>query len=341
MTTPLQPLRLGSSDLMQRSRDIAVTFEESAARPSVESVPLSHLSIELGHLYMEEFAGGVERLRRHFARVAPWVAAARRAYAERHPSGRARVSTCFLIDDYFTRFSTPREVRRQLEEALEGTGLAIDYFAREAGCAEADDIPLAELVLEQLVSDPVPETTGDRPPTIETGWLCNGQRSPVSPVSRPGQAMSAGRPWQPPVQNAANRHSIFMDVELWDYPDDGERRWSCPFLAAVWQLMRLGLLRYEGEGVTNPYQLDDWPDNWDEMPAVVKLNPRAAPFSAYRTFSVLGSRFLPVEHAVRTILSQVSISPAVLDQIHTRSRNEHIDLPKDLVERVDYMFIGE
>ncbi|MFD0974109.1 SCO2522 family protein [Plantactinospora endophytica] len=315
-----------------------VTFEETAARRSVESVPLSHLSVELGHLYIEEFAGGIDQLRRHFARIAPWAAAARAACADRTPSNRPRISTCFLIDDYFTRFSTPRVVMEQVREAAQDTGLVIDYFAREAGCAQADDIPLAELVLTQLVSDPAPETTGDRPPTSETGWLCNGERSPAS---GPGQAMSAGRAWQPPVQNAANRHSIFMDVELWDYEDNGQRRWSCPFLAAVWQLMRLGLLRHEGEGVTNPYQLDDWPDDWDEMPAVVKLNPHAAPFSAYRTFSVLGSRFLPVEHAVRTILSQVSISPAVLDQIQTRSRNEHIDLAKDLVERVEYVFVGD
>nr|MDT0661259.1 SCO2522 family protein [Micromonospora sp. DSM 115978] len=315
-----------------------VTFEETAARRNVESVPLSHVSIELGHLYIEEFAGGPEQLRRHFARVAPWVTAARQMAADRIPGGRARISTCFLIDDYFTRFSTPRGVLEQLLEAIEGTGLVIDYFAREAGCAQADDIPLAELVLSQLVSDPVPETTGERPPTTETGWLCNGKRSPVS---GPAQAMSPDHTWLPPIQNAANRHSIFLDVELWDYEDDGTRRWSCPYLATVWQLMRLGLLRHEGEGVTSPYQIDDWPDDWDRMPAVVKLNPRAAPFSAYRTFSVLGTRFLPIEHAVRTILSQVSINPAVLDQIHTRSRNEHLDLPKDLVERVEYAFVSD
>ncbi|GAB3160015.1 SCO2522 family protein [Micromonospora sonneratiae] len=315
-----------------------VAFEETAARPSIESVPLSHLSLELGHLYIEEFAGGVEQLRRHFIRIAPWVAAARQACVDRTPAGRARISTCFLIDDYFTRFSTPGEVARQLQEATDGTGLVIDYFARESGCARADDIPLAELVLTQLVSDPVPQTTGDRPPTTETGWLCNGKRSPALDLA---QAMSGSRGWLPPVQNAANRHSIFLDVELWDYEENGDRRWSCPYLAAVWQLMRLGLLRYEGEGVTNPYQLDDWPTDWDELPAVVKLNPHAAPFSAYRTFSVLGTRFLPIEHAVRTILSQVSISPAVLDQIHTRSRGERVDLPKDLVERVEYAFVAD
>jgi hypothetical protein len=315
-----------------------VTFEESAARRTVESVPLSHLSIELGHLYMEEFAGGIDQLRRHFARIVPWVAAARQISRDRAPNGKARVSTCFMIDDYFSRFETPRKVISQVLTAAEDCGLVIDYLAREAGCARADDIPVAELVLDQLVSDPVPETTGDRPPTTETGWLCNGRRSPST---APTQAMSAPPPWQPPVQNAANRHSIFLDVELWDHEEDGTRRWSCPFLAAVWQLMRLGLLRYQGEGVTNPYQIDDWPDDWDRMPAVIKLNPRAAPFSAYRTFSVLGARFLPVEHAVRTILSQVSVSPAVLDQLHARSRAERLDLPKDLVERVEYAFVSD
>ncbi|GAB3818546.1 SCO2522 family protein [Micromonospora zhanjiangensis] len=315
-----------------------VAFEESTARRSVESVPLSHVSIEVGHLYIEEFAGGIEGLKRHFARIAPWVAAARLAADDRAPTGRARISTCFMIDDYFSRFSTPTVVARQVLTAAESAGLVIDYFAREAGCAQADDIPLAELVLTQLVSDPVPETTGDRPPTIETGWLCNGKRSPAL---GPAQAMSGGRVWQPPVQNAANRHSIFLDVELWDYLDNGERQWSCPFLAAVWQLMRLGLLRHQGEGVTNPYLLDDWPDDWDRLPAVVKLNPNAAPFSAYRTFSVLGTRFLPIEHAVRTILSQVSVDPAVLDQLHTRSRAERLDLPKDLVERVEYAFVAD
>lgn len=315
----------------------AITFEETTAARGVESVPLSHLSIELGHLYMEEFAGGVERLSRHLARIAPWVAAARQTCLDRSPTGRARISTCFLIDDYFGRFSTPREVVRQLQLAAADAGLVIDYLAREAGCVRADDVPLAELVLTQLVSDPVPGTTGDRPPTTETGWLCNGRRSPAP---GPGAAMSGGRSWQPPVQNAANRHSIFLDVELWDFDEQG-KRWSCPFLAAVWQLMRLGLLRHEGEGVTNPYQVDDWPDDWDRMPAVVKLNRRAAPFSAYRTFSVLTSSFLPVEHGVRTILSQVSISPAVLDQLHTRSRAEHLDLPKDLVERIEYAFVSD
>src|SRR5690606_34192407 len=113
--------------------------------------------------------------------------------------------------------------------------------------------------------------------------------------------------WQPPLENAADRHSIFLDVQLWDEAN-GRRTWSCPFLAAVWQLLRLGMLRNMGERVAVPRTHDDgYPEDWDRLAPVVKLNPNAAPFSAYRTLSILSPRFLGIEHAVRTILSQVAV----------------------------------
>lgn len=317
-----------------------VRFEESTARRSVESVPLSHLSVELGHLYIEEFAGGVEQLRRHFARVAPWVAAARQACLARTPTGKPRISTCFLIDDYFTRFSTPAKVVPELVRAARYSGLEIDYLARESACAVADGVPLASLVEGKLVADPPPDTNGSRPPTTETGWLCNGQRSPATALPGAGEAMGAVQTWEPPVENAANRHSIFLDVQLWDEAH-GRRTWSCPFLAAVWQLLRLGMLRNLGEAVAVPRTCEDgFPEEWDRLPPVVKLNPNAAPFSAYRTLSVLSPRFLGIEHAVRTILSQVAVERAVAEQIARRSESEGLSLPAEVVGRIEYVFVG-
>ncbi len=108
-------------------------------------------------------------------------------------------------------------------------------------------------MLGRLVTEPVPGTTGGRPPLTETGWLTNGQRSPST--SR-GEAMARRSPWQPPRESARRRHSIFVDVELWD-EHDGQRTWSCPMLAAVWQLLRLGLLRDRGRPVVTPR---DWTD---------------------------------------------------------------------------------
>lgn len=314
-----------------------VDIKEKVAQRRAESIPLSHLSIELGHLYFEEFAAGAEALAGYFERIGPWVEAATRILKDRVPSRKARVSTCFLVDDYFTRFSSPADVLPQLVKAAESQNITIDYIARESACVETDGIPLADLVLSRLVPDPEPGTTGVRPPTVVSGWLCNGQRSPQT-VN--GQAMSADRSWHPPVENGAYNHSIFMDVQLWDEPD-GHRRWSCPYLAAVWQLMRLGLLRYDGAAVVAPVAVDRYPDEWDRLPAVVRVNPKAQPFSAYSTFSVLGSRFLSIEHAVRIILQQVDVERVIADQIRDRSLAEGMALPAEVWKRIEYLVISD
>ncbi len=316
---------------------VDATFEESTAQLVTEKVPVSHLSIEVGHLYMDDFAGGPPRLDRHFRAVAPWLSAARAALAGSLPAGTSpRISTCFLIDDYFTRFSSPAVVIPQLLQAAAAHGIDIDYIARESACAGTADGQVAAIVESAIVADPPPRSTGVRPLAREIGWLCNGERSPAAPA-----AMSAamGR-FVPPRENGRNRHSIFLDVELWDEADD-RRTWSCPFLAAVWQLLRLGLLRDHGRAVLPPVQLpEQLPADWDDLPAIGQVRRSARPFAAYRTFSVLAPRFLPIEHAVRTILSQVAVNPAALEQLTDRAAQESVVLPAESVERIEYLFAG-
>jgi hypothetical protein len=307
-------------------------FTEVSAVPAVRSVALSHLAVELGHLYMDDYEKGPDRLREHFRRVAPWAGAA----AGQVTVARPRISTCFLIDDYFTQFSSPREVVPALVEAARASDLEIDYVARESGCARVGDLDLASVVQAHIVDEPPEGTTGGRPPVSVSGWLTNGERSPSTPAS----AMSAPRQWVPPRESAIRNHSIFVDVELWNV-ENGERKWSCPFLAAVWQLQRLGLLRHLGEPVAEPVTAiaGNLPGAWDEMPAVVRLNPKAAPFRAYRTFNVLDRRFLAIEHAVRTILSQVAVDPMVSGQVLDRATAEGVELPEETIERIDYLFV--
>ena len=318
-----------------------MVFGEVAAQRTVASVPLSHLSIELGHLYREDLAaedisGYGRRLGHHFKAVRPWVDALRQGFTDIRPGRAPRISTCFLVDDYFGDFSTPVELVPALVTAADSVGLQIDYLARESGCADADGVPLAALVESRLVDDPPPDTTGTRPPARETGWLTNGQRTPAS-----AEALSAVGGWAPPTENGARNHSIFVDVELWN-EQDGRRVWSCPFLAAVWQLLRLGLLRNLGEPVVvpAPVSLAELPATWAELPVVAQLTPRPAPFSAYRTASVLASRFLPVELAVRTILSQVHVDPEADQQVVRRSGAESVALPAEVVDRVSYVFLS-
>jgi hypothetical protein len=123
------------------------TFRELDAEPRVEAVPFAHLSIELGHLYMEDFNAGPDRLKAQFDKVAVWARAAREAIPLRSaPRARTRVSTCFLIDDYFTQFSTPAAVVPVLLDAAAAAGLEIDYLARESACAESEGVPIARIV---------------------------------------------------------------------------------------------------------------------------------------------------------------------------------------------------
>jgi hypothetical protein len=314
------------------------SFHEVSAERRTQDVAYSHLSVELDHLYMEDFLLGKDHLRRRIKQIAPWYQTAMEAFSRRYAEKgtRPRISTCFLVDDYFSDLIAPSELVPQLKEAAEAEGLRVDYLARESGCAVADGIELARLVAGRLVSVPVEGTTGSRPPTAESGWLSNGQRTPNEPT-----AALRPRSWQPPVEAEAKTHSIFLDVELWD-ERYGKRRWSCPMLAAVWQLLRLGLLRDHGRTVIQPRPLPaDLPGEWAAMPPVVQLNPKAAPFHGYRTLSLLDDRFLSIEHAVRVILNQVSQDPEVMERVERRARTEGVPVPADVTSRIAYVFMTD
>ncbi|CAM5656777.1 hypothetical protein GCM10010329_11940 [Streptomyces spiroverticillatus] len=315
-------------------------FREETADPRTESVPLSHLSLELGHLYMEDFAAGRTRLRSHFDEVRPWAEAARAAAVRTH-GPRARVSTCFLVDDYFTRHSSPSLVLPMLCEEAEAAEVRIDYLARESGCARAGNREPARAVEGRLVESPPPGSDGSRPPASEVGWLSNGQRSPGHHADS-AEAMAGTPPaWAPASETGAREHSVFLDVELWS-EQKGERLWSCPFLAGVWQLLRLGMLRHDGAAVLRPEEFGGtFPAEWAALPALLRLNRRAQPFAAYRTFSVLPTRFLPVEHAVRVLLGQVHIEAPVREQVERRAKGEGVVLPPELPDRAHYAFALE
>ncbi|MFF1272938.1 SCO2522 family protein [Streptomyces marokkonensis] len=318
------------------------TFRETSAEPRVESLPFSHLSLEIGHLYMEDFAEGPDRLRRHFDTVRPWADAVRNDVGAHLADARPRVSTCFLIDDYFSRLTTPDELLPPLIDAAAGAGLTIDYLARESGCAVAPGadrtlVRPAESVMHRLVESPPPGSSGFRPPVSRTGWLSNGRRTPAQ---RSSAALdTAGAAWQPPRETDARGHSVFLDIELWSEAE-GERTWSCAFLASVWQLVRLGLLRDNGRALLAPTPWDDagFPTDWDALPPVLRLNPRAAPFTAYVTCSVLPRRFLPVEHAVRVVLDQVHVEDEPLRQVAERSGSEGFAVPAGVADRASYVF---
>lgn len=308
-------------------------FHETTAERRVEAVGLSHLSLGLGQVRIQDLAADPESLRRHFNRVAPWARTARQNCAESLAGRKARISTCLLVDDYFTQISSPDIVIPQLVQAAAEAELTIDYLMRQSACVDADDVPVALLVKSRLVDDPVPGTNGSRPPATQIGWLCNGQRSPAGSAA---EAM-AFRPWAPPAQNVPDRHTIFVDIELWD--DLAERRtWSRAFLAAVWQLLRLGMLRDLGSTVVTPRQwTGELPGRWDVLPPVLTINPAAAPFAAYQTLCILPPELLAEAYAARTILSQVMIDSLIRQQVQERAAGEGFALADDLLDRISYV----
>ncbi|HUD38679.1 MAG TPA: SCO2522 family protein [Streptosporangiaceae bacterium] len=317
--------------------EVRTQFLESSADPKLESLPLAHVSVELGHMYLEDLLGGITAIRDTFAAIAPWARAAEDPAAIGCAKPTIRASTCFLIDDYSGHVSSPEEVIPMILSAAESEGLRIDYLARESACVQAGDSRPADLVFGRLVTEPVSGTTGGRPPLTETGWLTNGQRSPSSDHA---EAMAKRLPWEPPRESARRRHSIFVDVELFD-EDEGIRIWSCPMLAAVWQLIRLGLLRENGRPVVKPQNwTGEWPGSWEELPAITRLNPDAAAFAAYTTLSVLSPRFLPVELAVRTIISQFAGDSQVLADASARAARDGMALPSEFAERIRYVFVA-
>lgn len=312
------------------------SFRETTTLRRVQDVAYSHLSVELDHLYMEDFLLGADHLRTRIAQVTPWFETAVRTFESRRLSSRPRISTCFLVDDYFSELIPPSELVPMLRTAAAKEGVRVDYVARESACAVCDGVEVAAIVAGRLVSVPVEGTDGSRPPVAESGWLSNGQRSPAGPA----EALRA-QPWQPPAEAEARNHSIFVDVQLWS-EKDGKRLWSCPMLAAVWQLSRLGLLRDHGRTIIQPRPLpEELPGDWSAMPAVIQLNPAATPFHGYRTLSLLDNRFLGIEHAVRVILDQVAQDDEVMDRVLQRATQEGMQVAQDVTGRIAYTFMTD
>ena len=142
--------------------EVRTEFLETSAVFKVDSLPLSHVSVEVGHLYMEDLAEGEDAVRRTLAAAAPWVRAARTPEAIGCEKKSVRLSTCFLIDDYFSRFSSPAEMIPMVLAAAEREDLGIDYLARESACASAGGVSPASLTLGSLVTEPTPGTPAGR-----------------------------------------------------------------------------------------------------------------------------------------------------------------------------------
>ncbi|MBH0775709.1 SCO2522 family protein [Nocardia bovistercoris] len=327
------------------------SYSEATDLLRIAAVPLSHLSIEVGHFYLTDIIDDIGRVESEFRRMVPLVTTFTESARVRF-GPTARISTCYLLDDYFSPDRNAAEILDKLLNAASAAGLVIDYLVRESGCAQishfndgvptGEPIPVAEMVAAQIVAEPAPQDKSRDRPTDRPGWLCNGRRSSEHD---PMQAMR-NRQYLPPEEFGRREHTIFLDVELWNIRTaDGVEttRWSCAFLAAVWHLLRLGVLRYHGAPVivAHPWHGEPWPQRWHDVPPLIQLNPDAEPFAAYRTLSMLPKLYIGVEHAVRLILDHLDLDEDVVTQIIASAAAEAapVTISRKISDRLSHLLL--
>ncbi|NUP47641.1 MAG: hypothetical protein HOW97_10070 [Catenulispora sp.] len=358
--------------------DVEFSYRELSETPHLEQVPLAHLSIQVGRVRPEDFADPGRPVARRLEQAAPWLEAAGKQVRDRF-GHRARISTCLLVDDHSPSASAlkapePAAAMELLARAADAAGFGVDYLARYAGCAVAcdrprpgfrDRHPLADIVASLIVPEAAVGANGSRPPTEHTGWLANGQRSPDF-----RSAMDDPPAWSPPVVFGRERHSVFVDVELWSLDQDSEggtaggaatdththplagtpsgsgRQYSISLLTAVWHLLRLGLLRDAGEAVAVPYRFapdEPVPDLWSQLPSITQLTPDPAPFCAYQALSLLASRHRDAELAAGIVLDHVRLDDRVLSLIAERALAEPVPfpLPSAPIGRISHLFLDD
>lgn len=288
----------------------------------------SHVSLELGHFYLRDLTP--ERVQSLARQEAEWTAPMLAGLRE-----RSRTVCCVaMVDDYFVAEGQEEEVRDKEALVVDGyrdVGLPLDYIVRESECAATGQSFVDRYFMRALVGDRgEPVGTAERIPRLDHPWLHSedpGEGSPTRPVrSAFGGGVEAvaeppstdGRPTGP--------HSIHVEVELWS-GEGNRRKWSCPLLAAWWQLIRLGVAYSpDADGRDQPV---------DESVGRA-LHEDAPPLPAHRTLSVLSAPFLVVEAAVRTILEKVVIAdPSWARHLQTSADDADVQAH---CERIGYLF---
>ncbi|HEX5375529.1 MAG TPA: hypothetical protein VFW48_05155, partial [Solirubrobacterales bacterium] len=249
------------------------------------------VSIEVMHVYRTESAPAA--LARHAEREARWVEAIA-ASLDRH---QRSWSVCMLVDDTDPR-SDGDELEGRLRDAWLATGLPLDHLVRETECAASIGRMVDRFTGEVDLGLAGALGTAVRLPPVDVlaeraRWLANGEpgRPSTTRLSAAELNEEPGEARIVPVRVTGSRaHGIPLDVELWSTAAHGEQVWSCPMLAAWWQLLRLGAPHLDRVPLAKPV-----------------AGGRPLPLHGRSSLTLLPPSLLEVEHAVRTILERVVV----------------------------------
>lgn len=307
----------------------------------------AQLSVEVGHVYLGELQDP-SLVGSAAAAAAFWI----KPVLDK--VGRANASVCLMIDDYFPARGSidPDEAAALFIAAFEEAGLALDYVAHEADFAVfAEDVRARIQPQPRLGEMSFGEPGGFRNDLkdssgrwLRSGWISNGDPIRAERGARDGFALfdraaktdeTLGRP--------EHRTSMALEVQIYDTPKGDAVVWSCPFLAACWQLVRLGALRDDNNEPRFPERMR-------------QLRDDAPPFHARRTLTLLPPSMLRVEHAVRVILSQLDLDSrfvaeqeglakhlAAMARKRVKSKSGEAPPPRlyDVNEAIAYVFADE
>jgi hypothetical protein len=277
------------------------------------------VSIEVMHVYRT--AWGADDLSRHAGREARWVET---ISAELDRRGRSW-SICMLVDDTDPR-TDGDALEERLREAWSTTGLPLDHVVRETECGASIGQMIEHFTGEIELGFGGTLGSAVRLPPVDVvaerrRWLGNGESArPAN--TRLGAAEINEEPGEAdvrPIRPVGSRaHRIHLDVELWSSVGQGAPVWSCPTLAAWWQLLRLGAPHRDGAPIARPV-----------------AGGRPLPLHARSTVTLLPAGLLEVEHAVRTILERVVVPAswlsAAADGQPAENSASHLD-------RIGYVF---
>jgi hypothetical protein len=282
---------------------------------------IAHMSVEIAHIYLgeltEDTAG--DAVSAAIDRVGPVVDRMTRDH------GRT-VSTCVLIDDYFeSKGPTPEQAVEIFKNAAARLGFRLDWIAFEADCALAADYFFDKLYPQPRFGESSHGGVHGEPNRLSRSgqsWVSNGD--PTRQTKAPRSRRFLGEEVKYPAGKVRPEiaTSIALDVEIAKAGSQGDDLiWSCPFLAACWQLIRLGCWREPSGGMLAPKRL-------------LAVSERPPPFFARRTLSHLPSRYLRVEHAVQVILNQLTIDDRARREIDPHTAQFEIR------EYIEYAFGG-
>ena len=230
-------------------------------------------NIEYAHLYAYEIARGVtDTLRRSALRTSRIV--------EELESRGATYTLCVLVDDYSS--TDPVDPDRVLD-LVEEAGLRPHVV-----CYEGDMAECARDLLEALPDRNI--VRADQGVRVTAGVPESILMWPEPPPGESEELTSEELRVVPLTRLRSTRAYSNLEVILETVDSEGDIRWSCPALAACWNLARLGIEPFE-EGLVTRHG----------------LGPR--PFIGERLITVLPTEYMKVESTAMEILSMCRPKP--------------------------------